>query len=196
MIANPLSPGSRPTASQPPPPPPAAQPPPPPAVNTTAEVDAACREAAITDLTSRLQKALAGRRVELERRLGEAAEAGGKLAARQHAARLRVAALQEERNSLDSLSQEMTVAGAALARWLEDGAGRRGGADAAPGADADATVLPADELSSRALTVQAQDLAIEDALYALDRLLNAGTISAEAYVKQVRLRCAVRVVTV
>lgn len=181
VIANPLSP--RPELSS------STVPVPPPAAETAAALEAACREAAIVDLSSRLRRSLTARRAELERKLGEATEAGGKLAARQQAARLRVAALQEERDSLDSLSQEMSVAGAALGRWLDDRAGRLGGATGSPSGGADSTIVPADELSSRALTVQAQDLALEDALYALDRLLNAGTIDPEAYVKQVRIEC-------
>ena len=43
----------------------------------------------------------------------------------------------------------------------------------------------ADPLSQQALEVQAQDLALEDALYALDKALNSGAIEPDAYLKQV-----------
>ncbi len=59
----------------------------------------------------------------------------------------------------------------------------------------DAAHLPAsaaaDPLSQQALEVQAQDLALEDALYALDKSLNAAAVEPDAYLKQVgtALRC-------
>lgn len=50
----------------------------------------------------------------------------------------------------------------------------------------------ADPLSQQALEVQAQDLALEDALYALDKALNAGTLEPDVYLKQARrLGCGV-----
>ena len=66
-----------------------------------------------------------------------------------------------------------------------------------PPATSTAALLPltpslcaaADPLSQQALEVQAQDLALEDALYALDKALNSGAIEPDAYLKQAR--CAV-----
>ena len=45
----------------------------------------------------------------------------------------------------------------------------------------------ADPLSQQALDVQAQDLALEDSLYALDKALNSSTIEPDAYLKQARV---------
>lgn len=45
--------------------------------------------------------------------------------------------------------------------------------------------MPTDSLSRQALEAQAKDMAIEDALYALDKALQHGTITSEAYLKQV-----------
>lgn len=42
----------------------------------------------------------------------------------------------------------------------------------------------ADPLSQQALEVQAQDLALEDALYALDKALNSGSVEADVYLRQ------------
>lgn len=52
--------------------------------------------------------------------------------------------------------------------------------------DADAAVVPADVLSRQALEAQAGDLAIEDALYAVERALQAGALTPDAYIKQAR----------
>ena len=52
--------------------------------------------------------------------------------------------------------------------------------------DADKAIVPTDSLSRQALEAQAKDMAIEDALYALDKALQHGTITSEAYLKQVR----------
>jgi len=50
--------------------------------------------------------------------------------------------------------------------------------------DADAAVVPADTLSRQALEAQAGDLAIEDALYAVEKALQAGAITPDVYIKQ------------
>jgi len=42
----------------------------------------------------------------------------------------------------------------------------------------------ADPLSQQALEAQAQDLALEDALYALDKALNSGSVEADVYLRQ------------
>ena len=49
----------------------------------------------------------------------------------------------------------------------------------------------ADPLSQQALDVQAQDLALEDSLYALDKSLNTSSIEPDAYLKQVCVMGAV-----
>jgi ESCRT-I complex subunit TSG101 len=51
--------------------------------------------------------------------------------------------------------------------------------------DADAAIVPADVLSRQALDGQAEDLALEDTLYSLDKALQAGSITPEVYIKQV-----------
>ena len=52
--------------------------------------------------------------------------------------------------------------------------------------DPDEAIVAADSLSQQALEAQAEDLAIEDTLYALERALTNGVITADAYLKQVR----------
>ena len=47
--------------------------------------------------------------------------------------------------------------------------------------------MPADVLSRQALEGQAEDLALEDALYSLDKALQAGALQPAAYIKQARI---------
>ena len=53
--------------------------------------------------------------------------------------------------------------------------------------EADTAIVPADVLSRQALDAQAEDLALEDALYSLDKALQDGALTPEAYMKQVGL---------
>ena len=47
-------------------------------------------------------------------------------------------------------------------------------------------MVPADVLSRQALEAQAGDLAIEDALYAVEKALQAGALAPDVYIKQAR----------
>ena len=50
--------------------------------------------------------------------------------------------------------------------------------------DPDSAIVAADVLSRQALDAQAEDLALEDTLYSLNKALQEGIISAEIYMKQ------------
>lgn len=50
--------------------------------------------------------------------------------------------------------------------------------------DPDSAIVAADVLSRQALDAQAEDLALEDTLYSLNKALQDGIISAEIYMKQ------------
>lgn len=45
-------------------------------------------------------------------------------------------------------------------------------------------IAAADPLSQQALEVQAQDLALEDTLYALDKALNSNNVEPDVYLRQ------------
>ena len=47
-------------------------------------------------------------------------------------------------------------------------------------------MVPADVLSRQALEAQAGDLAIEDALYAVEKALQEGALGPDVYIKQAR----------
>ena len=51
--------------------------------------------------------------------------------------------------------------------------------------DADSAIVAADVLSRQALDAQAEDLALEDAMYELDKGLQDSNQPADAYLKQV-----------
>ncbi len=51
--------------------------------------------------------------------------------------------------------------------------------------DPEAAVQPADELGGQALAAAAEDMAVEDTLYALERALQGGHLPADVYLKQV-----------
>jgi len=55
--------------------------------------------------------------------------------------------------------------------------------------DADTAIVAADPLCQQALECQAEDMAIEDTLYALERALTDGHLPADTYLKQVCLAC-------
>ena len=55
--------------------------------------------------------------------------------------------------------------------------------------DPDTAIVPADVLSRQALDAQAEDLALEDTLYSLNKALQENVISAEVYMKQVPHLC-------
>jgi hypothetical protein len=49
----------------------------------------------------------------------------------------------------------------------------------------DTAIVPADVLSKQALDGQAEDLAMEDTLYALEKAMQAGSLAPDVYIKQV-----------
>ena len=51
--------------------------------------------------------------------------------------------------------------------------------------DPDTAIVAADPLSQQALECQAEDMAIEDTLYALERALTDGHLPSDTYLKQV-----------
>ena len=51
--------------------------------------------------------------------------------------------------------------------------------------DADSAIVAADPLCQQALECQAEDMAIEDTLYALERALTDGHLPSDTYLKQV-----------
>ncbi|KAL4433713.1 hypothetical protein ABPG75_000154 [Micractinium tetrahymenae] len=166
-----------------------AKPAPPPKENPSAKLEAAFRSAAAASLNKRLHASLAAL---AQRAAGEAEEQlrlQATLRQRGEQLQAEVAALQAERVALDKLSQDLAASNTQLDRWLAENEHLARAADDPSQLDPDAVISAADPLSQQALEVQAQDLALEDALYALDKSLNAAAIEPDAYLKQVRAVC-------
>lgn len=62
--------------------------------------------------------------------------------------------------------------------------------------DPDTAIVAADPLCQQALDCQAEDMAIEDTLYALERALTDGHLPSDTYLKQVSLHALSFVPTV
>lgn len=96
---------------------------------------------------------------------------------------------QEHAESHNVLSLAVVLAGARLpclqnpAPWQCPEAVLTGAGDVNP----DTAIVPADVLSKQALDGQAEDLAMEDTLYALEKAMQAGSLTPDVYIKQVSL---------
>lgn len=157
------------------------------------QTDASYRLALSTALSARLASALeASASVELEQQLniqGELRTRAAKLASELQKA-------QKEREALDTAAHELTAVGMALDQWLADNEHRAqslrpgGSGDTAAGGfrvDPDEAIVAADSLSAEALTAQATDFALEDAMSALDRALEARVFHLTDYLYRVRM---------
>eukprot|EP00891_Asterochloris_glomerata_P007192 jgi/Astpho2/7192/e_gw1.00113.157.1_t len=148
-------------------------------------LQAAFRKAAIAALTRRLQSSIAAANADAAAEMDSLFETQGKLTRREEEIQKGVAALQKERQALEACVLSMSGKTVALERWLEENEAKLPQGEINP----DEAIVAADSLSQQALEAQAEDLAIEDTLYALERALTNGVITADAYLKQVRLIC-------
>jgi ESCRT-I complex subunit TSG101 len=172
----------------------AAPPPPPPPTPATIkpDLDAAFRKLAIAGLTARLQGSLAADADAAAATAAASAADAAALAARAAEVDSRIDAVRAEKSALEAAVAGLGGAAKSLDAWLaahESKAPPPAAVDAStPPAtvDADAAVEPADPLSAQALAAQAEDMAVEDALYALDRALAAGGLACGPYLKAVR----------
>ena len=96
-----------------------------------------------------------------------------------------VGGMQAERTALESCVLELSGKAVALERWLADNEAKTPEGEV----DADGAIVAADVLSAQALEAQAEDMAVEDTLYSLDKALQEGALQPEAYMKQVRNHC-------
>jgi ESCRT-I complex subunit TSG101 len=91
--------------------------------------------------------------------------------------------ITEEMEALERRLQDVTIATDVVEAWVAQN--RKGGADDAD-AEAEGAIQPADTLSRQMLECTAADRALEDAIYALDRAVQEGSVPFEGYLRSVR----------
>eukprot|EP00197_Chlamydomonas_leiostraca_P016157 CAMPEP_0202860114 /NCGR_PEP_ID=MMETSP1391-20130828/1960_1 /ASSEMBLY_ACC=CAM_ASM_000867 /TAXON_ID=1034604 /ORGANISM="Chlamydomonas leiostraca, Strain SAG 11-49" /LENGTH=642 /DNA_ID=CAMNT_0049539249 /DNA_START=110 /DNA_END=2038 /DNA_ORIENTATION=- len=177
---------------QQPPPPPS---PPKPQVRRE-ELEREFRPLAVAALRPQLEAAARAYQQHAKAETEAQLEAQAGLRQRKAALEAQVAVLKQERAGTEGLVKEMGSKTAQLQQWLDRNEPKVAAISAATAASGgviewDKVVVPADELARQALEAQAQDLAYEDTLLALDKAMMAGVggLSVEAYLKQVRALC-------
>lgn len=150
-----------------------------------AAVEEAFRRAAIAALTSRLQQSMGTATAIAGSELDSLFSVQAKLAQRGDEIQKGVAALTREREALETSVVDMAGKTQAIDRWLAENEAKL----PADEVDADHAIVAADPLCQQALECQAEDMAIEDTLYALERALTDGHLPADTYLKQVRSLC-------
>jgi ESCRT-I complex subunit TSG101 len=92
-----------------------------------------------------------------------------------------IQALTKDKQCLEEQLQILNQKDKELSQWLEE----HGGANVA----IDNAFVPADPLSEQICQLVAEDAAIEDALYCIDKALTNGKIDLDSYMKNVRIFC-------
>jgi ESCRT-I complex subunit TSG101 len=91
--------------------------------------------------------------------------------------------ITEEMEALERRLQDVTIATDVIEAWVAQN--RKGAADDAD-AEAEGAIQPADTLSRQMLECTAADRALEDAIYALDRAVQEGSVPFDGYLRSVR----------
>ncbi|GLC34413.1 hypothetical protein PLESTB_000731200 [Pleodorina starrii] len=179
-----------PVSQQPPPPPP---PPPPPAEPqrprvSKQELDVHFRHLAIEALAAQLRQLQCGFSEYAEEETVKALEVQNQLNERKAQLQAVHDSLTNERMSTEQLVAELASKTKALQAWLDrnEPIAEKYDPEANP---VSSHLLPADGLCRQGMETQARDLALEDAILALDKLLQTGQVPLDAYLKQVRSLC-------
>jgi ESCRT-I complex subunit TSG101 len=143
------------------------------------------RTSAIAALTKRLQGSMASANTQAVAKFDELFAVQQQLTQKNQETAAGVARVQAERSALEASVLETASKAAELESWLAASEARAPHGDVDP----EAAIMVADPLSQQALDAQAEDMAIEDALYTLDKALQASIIDPQAYLKQVRALC-------
>ncbi|KAF6144379.1 hypothetical protein GIB67_024606 [Kingdonia uniflora] len=92
--------------------------------------------------------------------------------------------MQDEKEGLEQQLQMVLMNTDVLEAWLRDNEGKTGVSKGSFGVDE--VFQPCDVMSKQTLECTASDLAIEDAIYSLDKAIQEGSIPADQYLKSIR----------
>ncbi|GAQ82072.1 Vacuolar sorting protein/ubiquitin receptor VPS23 [Klebsormidium nitens] len=138
---------------------------------------------AVKSLTERLQKDLASHNREVTGEIEGLFSTQALLEQRGATIEGGVRELGEEKEALEQALQVILTNSDVIETWLkvnDRGAGEE------PADDIDAAFEPVDRFSRQLLESSAEDLAIEDLMYALDKAAQDGSLGAEVYLKTTR----------
>ncbi|KAH6762697.1 Ubiquitin-conjugating enzyme/RWD-like protein [Perilla frutescens var. hirtella] len=94
----------------------------------------------------------------------------------------------DEKEALEQQLQMVLMNGDILEGWLRENEGKLGGNDVhSVDVDVDEAFEPCDALSKQMLDCTALDMAVEDAIYSLDKAVQEGAVPFDQYMRNVRL---------
>ncbi|XP_057776587.1 protein ELC-like [Salvia miltiorrhiza] len=94
--------------------------------------------------------------------------------------------MQDEKEVLEQQLQMVLMNGEIMEGWLRENEGKLGSRDLSS-VDVDEAFEPCDALSKQMLDCTASDMAVEDAIYALDKAAQEGAVPFDLYLRNVRL---------
>lgn len=94
--------------------------------------------------------------------------------------------MQDEKELLEQQLQIVSMNGDILEGWLRENEGKLGGSDV-NSVDVDEAFEAGDSLSKQMMDCTASDMALEDAIYSLDKAVQEGAVPFDLYLRNVRL---------
>jgi len=146
-----------------------------------------CREAMIKAIEERLSGSVAILSQECRPRKSKAEEDNTILAQRKQQIESGIAMLQAERQTYEQNVQTMADIVSLMEKWrIQCGSNQHQDGSEQKAED---VIVPLDPLNEQMLKAQSEDLAPEDSLNALDKLLQKEIIDLDTYLKQIRQVC-------
>ncbi|EFJ09912.1 hypothetical protein SELMODRAFT_129226 [Selaginella moellendorffii] len=138
---------------------------------------------AVNTLVARVQQDVVSLRSSFEVEMDELFSVQASLNKRAEQLGKHLQELQHEKEGLEQQLQLLLTNTDVLETWLQSNDGPNASGDM----NIDEAFEPCDVLSRQMLEASAEDLAIEDVLYSLDKAVQEGVITAEVYLRHVRM---------